>query len=182
MFVSRELREKNIAEYLLYMWQMEDVIRATSLDIDKLDAVVVKSSGRSESEQAEWKEWFENLIEMMLSEDKKDVGHLQINENVLILVIELHNRLLKSSKAEDYREIYHKVLPFIVEFRGKNNRVDTEELRDCFDLLYGVLLLKLQGVAVTESTQQAVNAVSRLLALLSDYYNKERSGELDLED
>ena len=28
MFVANELRKKNIAEYLLYMWQIEDTIRA----------------------------------------------------------------------------------------------------------------------------------------------------------
>lgn len=28
MFVAQELRKKSIAEYLLYMWQIEDIIRA----------------------------------------------------------------------------------------------------------------------------------------------------------
>jgi hypothetical protein len=28
MFVAKELRKKSIAEYLLYMWQIEDIIRA----------------------------------------------------------------------------------------------------------------------------------------------------------
>ena len=27
MFIAQELRKNNIAEYLLYMWQVEDVIR-----------------------------------------------------------------------------------------------------------------------------------------------------------
>ncbi|MBO7260382.1 MAG: DUF4924 family protein [Bacteroidaceae bacterium] len=182
MFISQELREKNIAEYLLYMWQMEDVIRAAGFDVDKLDDLVIKGSGRSDADKTEWREWFSNLIAMMLSEEKKISGHLQINENVLLFLSELHNRLIKSAKSEDYRDLYYKVLPFIVEFRSKNKRTDTEELRDCFDMLYGVLLLRLQNVAVSDSTNQAVAAISRLLALLSDYYRRERLGELDLED
>ena len=28
MFVAQELRKTSIAEYLLYMWQIEDIIRA----------------------------------------------------------------------------------------------------------------------------------------------------------
>ena len=28
MFVAQELKKKSIAEYLLYMWQVEDIIRA----------------------------------------------------------------------------------------------------------------------------------------------------------
>ena len=35
MFVSKQLKEKNIAEYLIYMWQIEDLIRANGCDIGK---------------------------------------------------------------------------------------------------------------------------------------------------
>lgn len=35
MFVSKQLKEKNIAEYLIYMWQIEDLIRANGCDIEK---------------------------------------------------------------------------------------------------------------------------------------------------
>ena len=28
MFTAKQLREENIAEYLLYMWQLEDIFRA----------------------------------------------------------------------------------------------------------------------------------------------------------
>ena len=50
MFVQKELREKNIAEYLLYMWQVEDMIRAAGLDSDRLYDAVIKVSGRSDDE------------------------------------------------------------------------------------------------------------------------------------
>ena len=43
MFVSRELRKKNIAEYLLYMWQVEDLIRANELSVEKLKSTVVNA-------------------------------------------------------------------------------------------------------------------------------------------
>ena len=36
MYISEQLRKKNIAEYLLYMWQVEDVIRAYKLDLDRI--------------------------------------------------------------------------------------------------------------------------------------------------
>ena len=35
MFVSRQLKEKNIAEYLIYMWQIEDLIRANGCDMEQ---------------------------------------------------------------------------------------------------------------------------------------------------
>ena len=32
MYIAQQLKEKNIAEYLLYMWQVEDILRAVHLD------------------------------------------------------------------------------------------------------------------------------------------------------
>ena len=32
MFVAKQKRHENIAEYLLYMWQVEDILRALHFD------------------------------------------------------------------------------------------------------------------------------------------------------
>lgn len=36
MFISKQLKENNIAEYLIYMWQVEDMIRANGCDMEKI--------------------------------------------------------------------------------------------------------------------------------------------------
>ena len=41
MYTASEKRKQNIAEHLLYMWQIEDIIRANDLDIDKIKANVI---------------------------------------------------------------------------------------------------------------------------------------------
>ena len=181
MFVQKELREKNIAEYLLYMWQVEDMIRAAGLDSDRLYDAVIKSSGRSDDECREWKQWYDDLIDMMRTEGKTESGHLQINENVLVLLEDLHSRLLDSHKQPEYRDIYYKALPFIVEFRAKNHEQQNEELRDCFNLLYGVWMLKVQGKPVSGATAQAVQAVSAFISKLAMLYKEDKAGTLDLE-
>ena len=181
MFIQEDLRNKNIAEYLLYMWQVEDMIRAAGLDSDRLYEVVIKESGRSEEDCLKWKQWYDDLIEMMRSEGKTEKGHLQINENVLILLSDLHSRLLESHKQPEYRDLYYKALPFIVEFRAKNGTEDNEELRDCFNLLYGVLMLKLQGKPVSGATAQAVQTVSAFLGKLAVLYREDKAGTLDLD-
>ncbi len=181
MFVQKELREKNIAEYLLYMWQVEDMIRAAGLDSDRLYETVIKSSGRSEADCAEWKQWYDDLIEMMRVEGKTEQGHLQINENVLMLLEDLHARLLDSHKQPEYRDFYYKALPFIVEFRAKNHEQQNEELRDCFNMLYGVWLLKVQGKPVSAGTEQAVKAVSAFIGKLAVLYREDKEGTLELD-
>ena len=41
MFVSKQLKEKNIAEYLIYMWQIEDLIRANGCDMEKIKSTII---------------------------------------------------------------------------------------------------------------------------------------------
>ena len=181
MFVQKELRDKNIAEYLLYMWQVEDMIRAAGLDSDRLYDAVIKASGRSDDECREWKQWYDDLIEMMRAEGKTQSGHLQINENVLILLEDLHQRLLDSHKQPEYRDLYSKALPFIVEFRAKNHSTENAELRDCFNMLYGVWLLRVQGKEVSAQTAQAVKAVSAFIGKLAVLYREDKEGTLEIE-
>ena len=41
MLVAREKKKSNIAEYVLYMWQVEDMLRALNLDMGMVDKYVV---------------------------------------------------------------------------------------------------------------------------------------------
>lgn len=181
MLVSGELRKKNIAEYLLYMWQVEDTIRAAGLDEERLYGAIISQSQCSDEVRQEWKQWYSDLIRMMIEEDKREKGHLQINENVLILLDDLHGRLMESSKHAEYRDIYYKVLPLIVEFRQKNGDTGNNEIRDCFELMYGVWMLRLQKKEISQATLKAVNAVSGFLGRLAAYYSEEKAGTLELD-
>lgn len=41
MITASIKKRENIAEYLLYMWQIEDLIRANNLDIDKIQSTII---------------------------------------------------------------------------------------------------------------------------------------------
>lgn len=40
MYISQQLKQQNIAEYLLYMWQIEDLIRANGFDMEKYGRIL----------------------------------------------------------------------------------------------------------------------------------------------
>ena len=180
MFVSKQLKESNIAEYLLYMWQVEDMIRANGMDMERISQTLVAPARLDAEREAQLVEWYENLIEMMRMEGVSERGHLQINKNIIALLTDLHLQLLKSTKFPFYSAAYYKALPFIVELRTQGDNRNLSELENCFEVLYGVLLLKLQKRDISEGTLQAVKAISQLLGLLSDYYKKDRAGVLEL--
>lgn len=181
MIISKKLKEQSISEYLLYMWQVEDLIRANSCDIDRLEQTVVTPYNLPEEQHAEMVEWYANLVEMMHLEAIEQSGHLQINKNIIISLTDLHFRLMHSQKFPFYQAAYYKALPFIVELRAKGGQ-EKSELENCFDALYGVWMLRIQRKEVSTETAAAVADIVKFVGLLSDYYNKERAGELDIEE
>ena len=174
MNVAAALKERNIAEYLIYMWQVEDLIRAHGGNAEQLAA-------RYPEEQREGvEEWFTNLCNMMRTEGVMQQGHLQINKNVIQNLTELHGLLLASTKYPFYNAAYFKALPFIMELRQKGDQT-ISEIEICFEALYGVLLLRLQQKEVSQGTAKAIEVISNFLSLLANYYEKDKKGELDFE-
>ena len=125
MFIAQELRKKSIAEYLLYMWQIEDIIRAMGCSLPVIRRGYISQFTNYTEEQREQEaDWFGNLIRMMNEEGKREGGHLNINKILVQDLVDLHNRLLQSDKFPFYNGEYYKVLPFIVELRSKNKRAE----------------------------------------------------------
>lgn len=179
MKIAQSLKEKNIAEYLIYMWQIEDIIRANECDLQRVEENIIFRY--PEEERAALKEWYGNLINMMYEEDVRQKGHLQINRNVLQNLTELHNTLLSLPQFPFYSAAYFKALPYIVELRSRNGKKDEPELETCFEALYGVMLLRLQKKEISPETTKAIEAISSSLSMLANYYDKEVRGELKLD-
>ena len=179
MFISKQLKENNIAAYLIYMWQVEDMIRANGCDIEKIKKNIVEAYPLTEEQKVELTQWYIDLIEMMRRENVMEKGHLQINKNIITWLPDLHLQLLRSSKFPYYSAAYYKALPYIVELRAKGANKEEPELETCFEALYGILLLKLQKKEISEETKKAQQAISGLLAMLSNYYIEDKKGELE---
>ena len=224
MFIAEQLKKKSVAEYLLYMWQVEDTLRAFDLDVERMAREYIPQFGLDAEKSEALRGWYESLIEMMREEGVTEKGHLQVNKNIIILLNDLHVQLLKSSKHPFYSAAYYKALPFIVELRAKQKKktlsalkgispVEGETMRDvrgerdplcpeghlpreggdhagcegekgeienCFEALYGVMLLRAQKKEVSVETATAIDHIAKFVGMLSDYYRKDKEGELDV--
>ena len=173
MYISQELRKKNIAEYVLYMWQVEDSIRAYGCDLSTIRRDYISRFELDDEQRDEMIDWYGNLIRMIREEGVSAGGHIQINKIVVQQMNELHNMLMQSPKFPFYNAEYYKVLPFIVELRSKGSK-DISEIETCLNALYGVMLLRLQQKEVSPSTENAVKEMTTFLGMLSDYYFQEK--------
>lgn len=179
MLIANRKREENIAEYLLYMWQVEDLIRANNLNIDLICQNIIDQYDQPEDIKVSIREWYENLIEMMIHDEVQEKGHLQINKNVISNLTDLHNSLLKLSEHADYHAMYYKTLPYIVELRVKGADKNESEIETCFSALYGFLLLKIQNKEVSGETQAAISQIGSLVRLLAIKYKQYKEGLLE---
>lgn len=180
MLIASQKKKENIAEYLLYMWQIEDLIRAYKLDIDLIQKHIIDKFDQPDGVKGDIREWYESLIDMMRREGVVERGHLQLNKNVIIDLTDLHLRLLKSSREPFYVASFYKTLPYIVELRGKAGAEQQGEIETCFSALYGVLMLRLQGKDVSTDTLAAVKQIGNFLAILSEKYKQDKANELEL--
>ena len=181
MFISQELRKKSIAEYVLYMWQVEDLIRAYGCSLSRIkNEYVSRFADYTDEQREELTDWYGDLIRMINQEGKREKGHLQINDIVVKDMTDLHLQLLDSTKFPFYNAEYYKVLPFIVELRNKGGK-ETGEIETCLNALYGTMMLRLQKREIGPETLHAVKEITMFIGMLSDYYIKDRTEGLEFD-
>ena len=181
MFIAKSIKEKSIVEYLLYMWQMEDLIRAYGSSLTRIRKEYIDRFDYTEEQKEDEEDWFGDLIRMMNQEGKREKGHLAINEVLLQDLGEMHVRLLQSSRFPFYSAEYYRVLPFIVELRQKGSK-ELGEIETCLNALYGVMLLRMQQKPISPETEHAIKEISTFVGMLSDYYIKDHTEGLKWEE
>ena len=174
MLIANQKRKENIAEYILYMWQVEDIIRGFNLDIDLIQKNIIDQYQQDDSVKDEIRKWYEELIAMMRIEGVMQKGHLQINKNSLALLSDLHLRLLKSAKHTSYHEAYGKVLNELAELKAQDAAEGKSDIEHCFTFLYGLLMLRLQQKEISTETKQSAAKVQKLLVMLAKTYHYEQ--------
>lgn len=182
MIIASKKRKENIAEYLLYMWQIEDLIRANGLDIDRIRTSIIDRYDLTDAQRKEMTEWYESLIDMMRRENVEKKGHLQINKNVLGALVSLHQALLKDPRFADYTAEFYRTLPYIVELRSKSGEDKAGEIETCFNALYGMLMLRLQGKEISPDTQSAIKQISHFIAVLARDFHLDEADKLFKDD
>lgn len=178
MLIAREKKEENIIEYLLYMFQIEDLIRAHQLDADLLYERIIEPQVQDEKLAEEYRNWYTGLIRAMKDQRKEKEGHIFELHEVQMELFYLHTTLVNLVKDKNYTEAFNKALPFITEFREKSDsKLNDVDL--AVQALYMKLLLKLKGKEILKETEEAFDAMRNMLVKLAQAYHKMKKGDLD---
>lgn len=144
-------KKDNIAEYILYLWQMEDYLRAFP-------------------QNAEATQELHELNGMMHREGIMEGGHLALAQNALAELIELHTSLLDEDAM--YRAAVIRLQPSLNILKAKTDRPTMSDIEACLILLYQIMLLRLQKKEITPETAAVQQQATQVLLFLSKTYKK----------
>jgi hypothetical protein len=179
MLIAQQKRKENIAEYILYLYQVEDLIRAFQLDMVLINEKLVSSYAADEKTTAEISSWYENLVLMMEREGRQEQGHLQFLENLVSELNEFHLRLMNDEVDAKYISVYAAVAGMIAELKKKNPDA-SGDVQVAIDGIYGYLMLKIQNKTISPETIEAVKKLSHWLSSLSILFRDYESGDLQM--
>lgn len=170
--VALTKKQENIAEYLLYMWQMEDLLRAADLNTAKLEEYL--ETRLSEPDR----EWFETLAQTMKRERLEQSGHLSELHEILAEMQYLANLLQHTLKDKKYLELHALSEPILQEARETNPQRSIGDIQQALEILYGILLLRIQQRPVSTATKSAGETLAAILAYVSANYHKFKQGKV----
>lgn len=169
MFIAEKLRKQNVIAYLVYMYQVEDVIRAYQLDTERIRKDYLVRFGYDEDQLDKACEWYVALVNMMKDEGCQEHGHVQVVRATLTLLEDRHQELLATHEHPDYERVYAQILPILVQLRSKGGKEKTE-VENCMDAIYGLSVLEMRHQQVSDETRSGLKPVAQLMDMLGNYY------------
>ena len=181
MDIAQAKRKENIAEYILYLWQLEDLLRALQFSPEAIYSQLVAPREVDEEQKHIYLLWYMDIVNLLRKEDKEESGHL---EHTLHLIADMHNlhlQLMHNPIGEHYRSTFARLLPQLPQLRTMIKKEEISDTEICFRALYAAMLYRIKGDAKrAEAIKATIELVSPVVAELADMYRKVEQGEIDL--
>lgn len=181
MDIAQAKRKENIAEYILYLWQLEDLLRALQFSPEAIYSQLVAPRQVDEEQKHIYLLWYMDIVNLLRKEGKEESGHL---EHTLHLIGDMHNlhlQLMHNPIGEEYRATFAKLLPQLPQLRAMIKKEEVSDTEICFRALYAAMLYRIKGDKKrSEAIKDTIELVSPVVAELAAMYRKVEQGEIDL--
>ena len=180
MLVALQKRRENIAEYILYLWQIEDLLRALQFSPEAIyTTLVARIDGADEQQKENIFNWYMQIVELLRKEGKESKGHI---DHTLHLIGDLHNlhlQLMKLPVGEHYRMTYARLAAELPRLRTILDNDDISDTELCFRALYAAMLYRIKGSG-ERAIEDTLAVISPAIAELSAIHGKVDRGEINL--
>ncbi|MFI3328799.1 MAG: DUF4924 family protein [Rikenellaceae bacterium] len=181
MDISRSLRSENIAEYILYLWQLEDLLRGLQFSPEAVYSQFVQPrADLSSDDQEALLRWYCEYGDLLCGEGKRERGHLSHTLHLIEELQGFHLRLLDLPVGARYKILWGNLIEVLGDLRGREGFDDSGigDIELCFRALYGGMLMRMKGQ--TSSMVDVLEYISPAIAELCRVYRMVERGEVDL--
>ncbi|MBM3424921.1 MAG: DUF4924 family protein [Bacteroidetes bacterium] len=176
MLIAQQKQKENIVEYLLYMYQIEDLVRSLHCDFPTIQSKLIPSVLPNPSYRLAYEGWYAQICEELLRTGKQQRGHLYELEEIFTELALLHRTLLEVLKDEKYTALAEQAQKSIEEYAHKSSLLNAHPVEICLHAMYMKLQLKLRKQSISDETEKAMDPLRALLAYLSREYKNMKSG------
>ena len=181
MYIAQKKRKENIAEYILYLWQLEDLLRALQFSPEAIYSQLVAKSALDDASRQQVFFWYMDIVNLLRKEGKEESGHLEHTLHLIADLNDLHMRLLSLPAGEKYRKVFAALAPEMPALRVKLGKTDVSDIELCFRALYAVVLYRIKGdKSHGEGIRNVIDLISPVIAELASVYRQVERGEIDL--
>lgn len=184
MYIARAKRKENIAEYILYLWQLEDLMRALQFSPEAIWSQLVAAQVQGDAEkQNDLMMWYVDFGSLLREEGKAQSGHLDHTMHLIADLQSLADDLQKAPTGKHFRELSARIQPELSRLRELTGKDDISDIELCFRALYAAMLYRIKGDKTKESSiSDVIELVSPLIGELSRIFHLAEVGELDIWD
>lgn len=181
MDIALAKRRENVAEYILYLWQLEDLLRALQFSPEAVfSTLIAPRKDLTEEQKPAFLMWYMDIANLLHEEGKDEKGHL---EHTLHLIADLHNlhlQLMKLPAGKHYRETWARLEPELPGLRAVLGNPGMSDTELCFRALYAAMLYRIKGQGDHAAVADTLEVISPVIAELTAMYHKVERGEEDL--
>ena len=177
MLVAQKKQQENIAEYVLYLFQIEDIVRSLNFDIERIMEAVVKPNLPDSSFEGQYRSWYAEIIKEMKRSGLEKKGHLDRVMEVMKELLFLHNTLFAIKGESKYKQLCANSSSFTAEFREKASMNNEHDVEILIHAMHMKLQFRLRKKEITQETEEALDAMRIQLAFLVREYHKMKSGD-----
>ena len=181
MDIALSKRKENIAEYILYLWQLEDLLRALQFSPEAVyTTLIAPRKELDEQQKSAFLIWYMDIANLLRQEGKEEKGHL---EHTLHLIQDLHDLQLQLQKlpaGEHYRTTCARLEPELPKLRAVLGNPGMSDTELCFRALYAAILYRIKGQGDRSAVSDTVEFISPVVGELAALHGKVERGEIDL--
>jgi hypothetical protein len=179
MDIAQSRRKENIAEYILYLWQLEDLLRALQFSPEAIYSQLVAPREVEEEQKQIFLLWYMDIVNLLREEGKEQSGHLDHTMHLISDLHNLHLQLMELPLGEHYRTTFAQLAPHLPVLRATLDKEEASATEICFRALYAAMLYRIKGTG-EKAVADTLEFVSPVVAELSAIYRKVERGEVDL--